>query len=144
MLAAQRGQNADHHGVRADRPGMFLGAVEAGPQGALEVGVLVAGQAPGRHVDLDVELTQLGLEVRIGDRAEHLGVAHGRIGVLIDQVELDLHAGQRPLELETRLPQHRREHVETPTDLVPVLRPIFPGEVGLFDFLAHRHTAYLE
>ncbi|GAA2647084.1 hypothetical protein Adu01nite_18780 [Paractinoplanes durhamensis] len=144
MLTAQRRQDADHHGVRPDRAGVLLRVVEAGPQGALEIGVLVAGQPARRHVDLDVVLTQLGLEVGVGDRAEHLGVAHGRVGVPVDEVELDLHAGQRPLELEPGLAQHRREHVQTAADLVPVLRPVLAGEVGLLDFLAHRHTACLE
>jgi hypothetical protein len=100
VLAAQRRQDAHHHGVRAHAARVLLGVVEAGPQRALEVGVLVAGQPPRRHVDLDVELAELGLEVGVGDRAQDLGVAHRRVRVLVDEVELDLHAGQGTLELE--------------------------------------------
>ena len=138
VLPAQRRQDADHHHVRADRPRVRLGVVEAGPQATFEVGVLLAGEPARRHVDLDVELAQLGLEVGIGDRAQHLGVAHGRIGLVVDEVELDLHAGERPLELEARLAQHRREHVEAAADLLPIPRPVLAGEVALLDLFAHR------
>ena len=37
---------------------------------ALELGEHLALEQPRRHVDLDVELPQLGLERRIGDRLE--------------------------------------------------------------------------
>ena len=65
-----------------------------------------------RDVDLDVELAELGLEVRVGDRLEHLGVAHRGVARIVDQVELDLAADRRPLGVEARLAQHAREHVQ--------------------------------
>nr|BFE71046.1 hypothetical protein GCM10020092_043470 [Actinoplanes digitatis] len=138
MLAAQGRQDADHHHVRADAAGVLLGVVEAGPQLAFQIGVLVAGQPARRDVDLDVELAQLGLEVGVGDRLEYLGVAHRRVGVVVHQIELDLHPGQRALELESRLPQHPREHVEAAPDLLPVPGSILAGECPLVDLFAHR------
>ena len=36
-----------------------------------------------------------------------------------------------------------REHVEAPADLVPVLRPVLPGEAALLDFLYDRLRGYL-
>jgi hypothetical protein len=54
--------------VRADRAGPLVGAVEAEPDRLLELGEDLALEDPRRDVDLDVELAELGLEVRVGDR----------------------------------------------------------------------------
>ena len=103
MLGVEGRQRADHHDVRPDRPGALLGLVEAGPQLRLELGGGRAGQRGRPHVHLDVELAHLGLEDLVGDRGEDLLVAHRRVLLGVDQVELDLRAGQRPLEVELRL-----------------------------------------
>jgi hypothetical protein len=59
------------------------------------------GQPPGSDVDLNVEPAQLGLERGVGDGGQDLGVAHGRLAVGIDEVELDLQPGHRALEVES-------------------------------------------
>ena len=59
-------------------------------------------------------------------------------GTVVDQVELDLHAGQRPFEIEAGVAQHRREDVETAPDLLPVLRPVLAGECPVVHLFAHR------
>ena len=46
----------------------------------------------GQHVDLEVELRQLGLEERVGDRLQRLGALQRGPAVVVDEVELDLHA----------------------------------------------------
>ena len=85
-------------------------------------------QLARRYVDLDVELTELGHEIRVGDLTQYGGVAHHRIADRVDEVELDLQAGHRRLGLECRLGQHAREHVEVAADLVPVAGPVGPAE----------------
>ena len=97
-----------------------------------------AGQRPRRHVEFDVVGAQFGLVRRVGDRGQHLGVAHRRLIVGVDEVALDLHAGQRPLELEARLGEHRLEHVEAQLHLAPVLAAVRPAELGLLDLFAHK------
>src|SRR5262249_20283686 len=101
VIVAERGQDADHHHVRADAAGLLVGSVEAGPDLALEGGQAAASKLAGPDVDLDVELTQFSLEIRVGDRREDLRVAHCRLGIVVDEVELDLEAGLRTLEVET-------------------------------------------
>jgi hypothetical protein len=93
VVPAQGGQDADHHHVRADRARLVLRRVERHAHLVLVVGEAGTGEPARRHVDLDVELAELGLEVRVGDRRQRLGVAHGRIGDLVDEVELDLQPG---------------------------------------------------
>ena len=58
----------------------------------LELAEHAPAQQPRRHVDLHVELAELGLEVRVGDRLERAGVDHRRVALLVGQVELDLEA----------------------------------------------------
>ena len=91
----------------------------------------------GDDVDLDVEAAQLGLEGGIGDGGQHLGVAHRRLTVPVDEVELDLEARHRTLEVETGLRQHPGQHVEAPAHLLPVPGPVLAGELPLVDLCSH-------
>jgi hypothetical protein len=95
VTLGQRWQDPDHHQVRTDlaRPG--LGLIQAGTDAVLEVAEPTLLEPLRRHVDLEVELAELGLEVRVGDRLERLGVLQRRVAVLVDQVELDLQTGHR-------------------------------------------------
>ena len=102
VLGAQRRQDADHDDVRAPAAERVLGVVEAGAQVAVSSSTaFVPASTARRHVDLDVELAEFGLEVVVGDRVEHVGVAHRRVAVLVDEVELDLEPGHRPVERRT-------------------------------------------
>jgi hypothetical protein len=139
VFGAQGGQDPDHHHVRVDRPGLLLGRVQAGPDVLLELRGAGADQPARGHVDLDVELAQLGLEARVGDGGQHVGVAHGRLRVLVDQVQLDLQAGHRPLHVEPRLAQHLGEDVEAAAYLLPVAGPVLTAEGPRTDVLAHGH-----
>jgi hypothetical protein len=96
-----------------------------------------AAELPGLDVDLHVELPELGLEVGVRDRVQHLGVAQRRVAPLVDQVQLDLQAGHRPLEVELRAGQHPLEHVQVPPDLLPVPGAVLPGELDPVDVLPH-------
>src|SRR5262249_8397113 len=142
VLRAQRGQDPDHDGVRTDRAGVLLGRVEAGAYLLLEPAQAVVGQPARRHVDLDVELPELGLEVGVGDGPQRLLVAHGRLAMLVDQVELDLQPGERPFELEPRLLEHLCEHVEAPPYLLPVALPVLTRENVAVDLLTHRAPSF--
>ena len=93
-----------------------------------------------RHVDLDVELAELGLEVRVGDGLEDLGVLQGRVARVVDEVELHLETRHRVVGLERRLTQHAREHVEVAAHLLAVARPVGPAELLLIDLFAHDGT----
>ena len=80
VALGERGQDADQDdpGVGLGRP--LVGAAEAAAQVLLVVGEAAALDQPGRRVELQVELAQLGLEDRVGDVGQDLGVAHGRLG----------------------------------------------------------------
>jgi hypothetical protein len=69
-------------------------------------------ELPRRDVDLDVELPELGLEVRIGDRLEDRGVGQRGPAVVVGQVELDLEAERSARRLEALVGQHPREDVQ--------------------------------
>ena len=56
------------------RAGSLLGVVEARARVALQIGEHAAAEQPRGDVDLEVELPELGLEARVGDRLEHGGV----------------------------------------------------------------------
>ena len=94
----------------------------------------------GGDVDLDVELPELGLEVRVGDRLQRLGVLQRRVAGLVDEVELDLEPGHRVVGVEARLAQHPGEHVEVAAHLLPVARAVSAGELLSFDLFAHGPT----
>ena len=56
---------------------------------------------------------------------------------VVDEVELDLHAGHRPLEVELRLGQHLGQHVEATPVLVAEPPPVLPGEDHALDVAPH-------
>ena len=99
------------------------------------------GQRPGRNVEFDVVGAQFGLVGRIGDRGEHFLVAHRGLIVGVDEVALDLHAGQRTLELEAGPGQHRLEDVKAQLHLAPVFAAVRATEVGLLHLFAHKADA---
>ena len=140
MPLGQRRQDADHHHVGADVGGLGLGLVEAVSQGLLEGGQPALAQPGGRHVDLDVELPELGLELRVRDRGQRLGVLQRRVAQLVDQVELHLEAGHRVVGVEARLAQHPGEDVEAATHLLAVPRAVRPGELLQLHLFAHAGT----
>ena len=131
------GQDADQHDLRVGLGRPLVGAGEAAAQVLLVVGEAGALDQPGRGVELQVELAQLGLEERVGDVGEDLLVAHGRLGRRVDQVELDLQPGHRPVGVEAEVVQHQREDVQAPPDLLPVTDAVLPGEGALRDVPAH-------
>src|SRR4051794_7136086 len=137
VVRGEGGQDADHHDVRADRLRPPVSLVQAVAQLSLQALGGVAGQRAGAHVDLDVELPELGLEHLAGDRVENLLVAHGRFLLRVDEVELDLHPGERALEVELRLVEHPAEHVQAAPQLLPVPLPIAAGEGPSRYLLAH-------
>ena len=118
------------HQLGADGLGPRVGVVQRLADRLLERAEPALGQPAGGDVDLDVEPAQLGLERRVGDRRQHLGVAHRRLAVVVDQVELDLQPGHRPLEVEARLGQHPGQHVQTLAHLLPVPFTVLPGELS--------------
>ena len=95
-------------------------------------------QLPRRDVDLQVELAELGDEVRVGDRVEHRSVLQRRLEIVVDEIELDLQADLRVLEVELAVGQHPREHVEAPAHLFAVLLPVLACEDLERDVFAHR------
>jgi hypothetical protein len=134
----QGGQDADHHQVGVGRGGPLLGRVEAGADPVLEAGQAPLGEPARGHIDFDIELSQLGDEVRIGDLSEYAGVAHRRVAGPVDQIELDLQPGQRRPRIEGRATQHPGEHVEIAPDLVPITRAILTAERLRLDIPTHR------
>ena len=126
--------------MRADLGRLGLRAVEVAAQQLLERLEAALAQLGRRHVDLDVELAELGLEGGVGDRRQRLGVLQRRVAVLVDEVELDLEPGHRVVGVEPRLAQHPGEHVEAAPDLLAVARPVGPGELLCLHLFAHVRT----
>jgi hypothetical protein len=137
VLFGQGGQDADHDQVAADRAGPGVGVVEVVAELGLQGGERVAVERPRRHVDLQVELPDLGGPGRAGDRVERGGVAHGRHPVLVDQVQLDFLADRRGVLLEQALAEHAGEDVQRAPDLVPVLAPVLATDLDCLDVTAH-------
>ena len=80
------------------------------------------------------------MKVIVGDQGKHVGVAHCRILLGVDEIELDLQAGQRTFEVELRLGEHEGEHVQAASHLGPILLPALSGEVPALDVRTHdRH-----
>ena len=133
----ERRQDADHDQVRTLAHGSVLGAIEAGAHLVLERAQALVQQQSGRDVDLDVELSQLGLEVLVGDGRQHFRVAHRRLVVGVDEIQLDLESGHRTVEVERGLAQHLREHVKTAPHLEAVALSVLPCEGPAVDVLPH-------
>jgi hypothetical protein len=138
VALGEGGQDADQHEPDIRLGGPLLGAGEAVGQVPLVLVEPRARQQPGRDVDLQVELPEFGLEGRVGEVGEHLGVAHRRLAVLVDQVELEFQPGHGSVGVEPELVQHQGEHVEAAAHLVPVPHAVLARERGEGHFLAHR------
>jgi hypothetical protein len=134
----QRRQDPDQDDLGVGLAGPLVRVLQRAADLRQVVTEAAASDQPRRHVQLEVELPQLGLESRIRDVREHLGVAHGRIAVRIYQVEFDLQPGGGLLCLEAEIVEHQRENVEATPDLPPVPPPIVAGERGRRDVHAHR------
>ena len=134
---AERRQDADHQQPRVRLLRALLGVVEARPHRRLELAEHAVGEAARRDVDLDVELGQLGLPVRVGDHLQHVLVGQRRVAGLLGDVELDLEPDRAAVGVEPRLGEHAREHVETPLDLLAVALAVFSGEDPGGDLVPH-------
>ena len=141
VFGHQRRQDTDHHDVGAGLVGLGLRRVEAGPHLGFELQSRAARQRPRWNVEFDVVGAQFGLIGRVGDRRQHVRVAHRRLVVAVDQVALDLHAGQRPFELEAGLGEHRFEDVQAQLYLAPVFTAVRATEVDLLHLFAHNADA---
>ena len=137
VLLPQGRQDADHDEAAAAPPGLGVGRVEIGANLLLQAIERVTAQLAGRHVDLDIELSELGSPGRIGDRVEHVGIAHRRLAALVDEVQLDLLADPRRGVLEYVLPQHPVEHVERAPELLPVLAAVLAADLDRLNITAH-------
>jgi hypothetical protein len=137
VVLGQRRQDADHDQVAADRAGLRVRGVEVGADFPLQVRERVAVEVPRRHVDLQVELPDLGRPGRIRDRVEHVGVAHRGHAVLVDQVQLDLLADRRQVLVEQALAEHPGERIKRAPHLVTVLAPVLAADLDRLDVTAH-------
>ena len=137
MFGHDRWQDADHHDVCAAFAGPLLCCVQARAHVVFEFQGRRAGERAGRHIEFDVVGAQFRLKGRIGDRRENFGIGHRRLVIAVDEVELDLHAGQRSLEVESGLRQHGLEHVQTVLHLGAIGPAVLTGELGACDFVAH-------
>ena len=141
MFGHQRGQDADHHDVGSAGAGLGLGFVQAGPHLCLQVQAGMSGQWPRGHVEFDVVGAQFGLVGRIRDGVQHEPIRHGGLIVGVDEVALDLHAGERPVRIEAESREHRLEDVQTQPHLAPVFLPLCAVIRGALDLFAHNADA---
>jgi hypothetical protein len=104
----QRRQDTDHRHPAAGRTARLIGAGEHVPHLVLEPGQRVAAQRARRDVHLDVEPGQLGRPGRVAEQPQDLGVAGGRRGLGVDQVQLHLESDPALGGLHRPVPQHQR------------------------------------
>jgi hypothetical protein len=144
MPVFQRRQDPDHGEHRVEVAGLGPGDRQLVEQMVLQVPPFVAGQRPGREVQLEVPAAQLGLELAGPDGPQHVGrrVRGPEVGPA-DQVQLHLDPGHRLVPGERVLAQHDGQHVQTLLHLGPELLPIPSTERGSADVLAHASTASL-
>ena len=143
VLRLDRRQDPDHGEPRPARVGRRTGEPELVGELVLEVPPLVAGQRPGRQVELHVPPAELGLEVRACQGVEHLAAAERGHQLAVDEVELHLDTGHRLVTGERVLAQHQGERIETPLDLAAVALAVASTEQGPVDVLAHAGAASL-
>ena len=141
VLFGQRGQDAHHDQAAPGPAGLGVGGVEAGPDLLLQVGQRMVLEPPRRHVDLQVELPELGGPGRVGDRVEHRRVAHGRRAEGIHQVQLDLHAHPGRAGLEPALAEHPGEHVQGALHLFAVFAPVLTADLDGLNVTSHEAPA---
>ncbi len=118
--------------------GALLGVVEALADLPLELRQDAALEHARGDVDLDVELAELGHEVRVGDALEHPEVRERRVAGLVGEVELDLEADRAAVGVEARLGEHPREDVEAAAHLLAITLAVLAAEDLRFDLLAHE------
>ena len=141
VALVQGRQDADHDEPAAGAARRRVRLIEALPDLLLKLSERIAGQRPGRHVDLQVELPEFGRPCRIGDRIEHRAFRIDGKRVVVHQVELDLQAHQPRMRLEPGLAQHPREHVQRAPHLVPVSAPILAADGDRGNIPAHMSSA---
>jgi hypothetical protein len=137
VLLADRREDPDDHHVRADGACTLLRVVEAGARLALELVEHVRPEKARMDVDLDVELSELGLEVGVCDRLQHGSVHHCRVGVLVGQVQLDLESDRAARRLELRFGQHAREYLQARVHLAAIALAILAREGLCGDLFTH-------
>jgi hypothetical protein len=140
VLLAQRRQDPDHDQAAAGAARLLIGGVEAGPELLLQSHQRVPRQLPGRDVDLQIELPELGPPDRIDDGVKHLRAAHGRRQLSADQIQLDFQAHLRRTVLEHPIAQHPGEHVERAAQLVPVGAPFLAADPYCLNIATHVAT----
>ena len=141
VFGPERRQDADHHDVRADRLRALLGVVQAGAQRRSRARrrCSPASRRGGTLISMlnwPSSVWKSSLAIALSTSA--LRIAGLRS--LVDEVELDLEAGHRPVELELRLAQHPREHVEALPHLRAVALAVLAAELPLLDVLPHAPT----
>ena len=123
--------------MRADGASLSLGVVEAAASVLFELQEHALVEQSRRDVDLEVELTQLGLEVGVRDRLERRRVDERRIAGVIGEVELDLESERPPFGVKSRLREHPREDIKARTYLAPVSLAVLATERFRGDLLTH-------
>jgi len=141
VLVLQRRKDADHHQPGPGAAGLLVPGVEVVPDHLLQLGQRVSGQPPRRHVDLQIELPEFDAPGRVRDRVQHVGVAHGRNGLRVDKVQLDLLADLCRAVLEQVLPQHPGERVQRAPHLLPVHSPVLTAELDRLNLTTHEASA---
>jgi hypothetical protein len=142
VLGGERGQRADHHDRAVGLAGPVLGPRQALRDVRLVVGEPAPGDQPRSRVQLEVELAQFGLERRVGEVGQDLGVAHRRLGVLIHQVELDLEPGHPGLGVERGGVEHPGQHVQAAANLPSISGAVLRGELRHRQVLAHSRLQH--
>src|SRR5450759_1765094 len=126
----QRRQDTDHDDVRTDLTGSPFGIVQAGANLFFELAKDGADELVRRDVDLDVELTELGLVVRRLDQLQHVVVEHQRAARGVGDVQLELQADELALGLEPLVGEQLPQRRQAGLDLDAVAQPVLRAELG--------------
>ncbi len=108
----------------------------------LQLQGFISGQRPGRDVDLDVVLTELGLESRVVDMLQHPLVGHRGIEVRIDEVQLELEAHPLGARGEAVPGEHPGQRIQAALCFRPVTLQVLLGVDRIECTLAHPHLHY--
>jgi hypothetical protein len=140
VLGVQGRQDPDHRGARTLRGGDPVGVQQRGAQLLGHLGEHGAHQLVRRHVHLQVEQAQFGLEVPGGDLVEHLRVDHRRAALRVDQDQFELDPAQFAAALEAVLGQHALEHLLAGAQPAAEPGPVHAVEdqIRHRDAIAHR------
>lgn len=138
VLAAQGGQNTDHHDPGIDLARLPVGISEPGPELLGQLIENASVQTVRDYVHFQIEHPEFGLEITARDAREDLPIHHLRHAVGTREIQLDLHAHEVARPVEPPFRQKPLQSLQALVELLPVPLPIGQVKGARHDLLPHR------